>query len=166
MTNTKLSKIARDFSFLILASALFVSCQKEKAPEPTPETQLTKTETLVKNQWELDEVYRSIQGSNSHYQRNGENNTGVHYDYIHFTFNTDGTGEYIDEVNTHHPVNWTFISSDFRNINLEIGAPYATSFDWHLVEITKDALHNTTTVGSDILVSARYFPVPRSFPDK
>ncbi len=152
--------------FSILMSTLVVACKKDKNPDPTPEPVLTKKQLLVKSKWQVDEVLRNISGSNSHYKRGGVNDTGVNYDLIELTFNTDGTGVYQDEVSVSHPITWQFTSSDNRNMKLNIGPPYPISFDLSLVEITADAFHNTTPVGTDILVSARYAPVPRDFPDK
>lgn len=166
MSKLHLAKHVRVLSFIIIVSTILGACKKEKDPKPDPQPVLTKTQILVKFKWQVDETYRNINGTNSHYKRGGENTTGINFDVLEITFNTDGTGIYQDEVSVSHPITWQFTSSDFRNLKLNIGPPYATSFDWSLVEITEQALHNTTPVGSGILVYARYAPVARDFPDK
>ncbi len=161
-----LVKGLRVLSIILVFSTILAGCQKDKNPTPLPQPILSKKMLLVKPKWQVDEVLRNINGTNSHYKRGGVNDTGVNYDLIELTFNTDGTGTYQDEVGVTHPITWQFTTSDNRNLHLNIGPPYATSFDWNLVEITPDALHNTTAVGSGVLVSARYRPVLRDFPNK
>ncbi len=166
MSKLHLAKHVRVLSFIIIVSTILVACKKDKNPEPDPQPVLTKKQLLFKSKWQVDETFRDIDGANPHYKRGGENTTGVNFDVLEITFNTDGTGIYKDEVSVSHPTTWQFTSSDNRNLRLNIGPPYPISFDWSLVEITTDALYNTTPVGAGILVSARYAPVPRDFPDK
>ncbi len=59
-----------------------------------------------------------------------------------------------------------FASTQFRDITIVVGESGGITFDWKLVEITLEALHNTTAVGTNILVSARYSPIPIDTPDK
>ncbi|MEO8765035.1 MAG: hypothetical protein ABI416_12140 [Ginsengibacter sp.] len=150
---------------LAFFTIVFLSCNKDPHNEP-PATTLTKKELLVKYKWKTDEVLRNIDGTNSHYRREVINNTGVNYDTLQITFNSDGTGMYQDELGVVHPTTWQFTASDFRDLTLVIGAPGSQTFLWNLVEITPEALHNTTAVGEGILVSARFLPVPRDTPDK
>lgn len=147
----------------LLLLAFFVatmsqSCKKEKDPVEPPV--LTKKEILVKNTWQVDEIQRSIEGVNSYYIKGGTNTTGVNYNLIRLTFNNDGTGSYIDEVGISHTTTWKFTSANEYNMELKVGPPSAQTFNWTLVEITEKALYNTTAVGSDVLVSARYIPLP------
>lgn len=165
-TNFLPVKYLRAFFFMLIFSTLLGGCQKDKKPTHLPEPILSKKMLLVKPKWQVDEVIRNINGTNSHYIRGGINDTGVNYDLIELTFNNDGSGTYQDEVGVTHPITWQFTSSDNRNLQLNIGPPYATSFEWNLVEIAPDALHNTTAVGGGILVSARYRPVLRDFPNR
>jgi hypothetical protein len=169
-TNTNMRKKISSRNLTILLAFLFtasmLSCNKEPHPDPVEPTPLTKKQLLVKSKWQTDEVLRSIEGTNSHYRRNVVNNTGVNYDILQITFNSDGTGIYQDELGVTHEATWQFTSADFRDITLVVGAPGSQTFHWNLVEITSEALHNTTAVGTDILVTARFTPIPRDTPDK
>ena len=154
----------RYFHAALFVFVLFYSCQKDHPTEETPPcpelpVPLTKKEILVKNKWQVDEVARSIFGQNQKFIKGGVNNTGVDYNLIRLTFKADGTGTYTDEVGIVHTTEWKFTSTNERNVELKIGPPSAQTFNWNLVEITEQALHNTTAVGSDVLVSARYIPV-------
>src|SRR5688572_19510310 len=156
----------RSIHLLLIIAFIFVSCEKDNpsVPEPTPcpdpPKQLTKTEMLTQKTWQVDEVLRNISGTNTKYIKGGTNTTGTNYNLIRLTFKTDGTGTYTDEVGIVHTTTWKFASTDERNLELVIGPPSAQTFNWNLVEITEKALHNTTAVGTNILVSARYTPVP------
>ncbi|HEY5405615.1 MAG TPA: hypothetical protein VIJ92_00945 [Ginsengibacter sp.] len=156
-------------SFIFFSIVFLASCSKDHNPPPTPTPcpdSLTKTQLLVRSTWQVDEVFRNISGANSHYKRGGENTTGTNYDTLQVTFNTDGSGTYRDETGTTHQASWSFATPDFRNVTFNIGPPSATTYNWGLFEVTGDAMYNTTPVGSNILVAARYTPLPRISPDK
>jgi len=121
---------------------------------------LTRTQILVQKDWIIDEISQSISGLTSHYVRGGVNTTGVNYTNLKIHFNADGTGTYIDETGGPHTLNWSFTSTDQRNMHLIVGAPFANTFDWNMVELKDNYLHATAMQGSNILVAARYIQVP------
>jgi len=149
--------IKLSLSFLFAAVVLNPAICKKKYDNEKSE--FSKTEILIKYTWEVDEVCRNLYGYNSYYVRGGVNNTGVDYDKMQITFQADGTGTYRDENSIVHQAKWRFVSNDHRNMELSVSAPYPATYHWHLVEITDQALHNSTFVDNDILVSARYKPV-------
>lgn len=156
----------------------FMSCQKDYPPIPTnycdtlvihdtirihdtvAPIPLTKTQILAQKDWIADEISQNISGTNSHYVRNGINTTGTVYTNVLFHFNTNGTGTYKDENAVTHSVNWSFTSSDQTNMQLIIGAPFPTTFNWNMVELKNNFLYNTTMQGTNILLTARFIQVP------
>lgn len=143
----------------MIGTILLVGCDKD-TDNNNNTTTLTKDQILVQKAWQVDEVWRNISGTNSHYVRGGVNTTGVNYGSIRFIFNSDGTGTYIDEVGTSHTVSWVFSTPDKYNMQVTIGPPSAQTFTWNMVEITSSAMYNTAVVGNNILVTARYVQVP------
>lgn len=143
--------------FVFFTSIIIVACKKDNNNNST--TPLTKEQILTQKSWQVDEVLRNISGSNSRYVRGGINNTGVNYNLLRLTFNADGTGTYVDEVGTSHTATWQFTTPDKYNLQLVVGPPFAQTYMLNLVEITATAFYNTTAVGSNILVSARYVQV-------
>lgn len=121
---------------------------------------LTKTQILIQKDWLVDEVARSISGTNSQYIRGGMNTTGTNYSNLKFHFNLNGTGTYTDENSIIHPLTWNFTGSGQRNIHLSVGPPFSTIYDWNMVEIGNDYLHCTTVSGSNILLTARFIQTP------
>ena len=113
--------------------------QKIDNPTPSPDSILTKkTQLLVRSTWQVDEVFRSISGMNSHYKSGGENTTGTDYDTIQVTLNTDGSGTYRDEDRDNPPgymvVRYT---SDFRNLlHLVLALRQQQLINWGLFEVT------------------------------
>ena len=116
---------------------------------------------LVQSTWRVEEVLRNISGVNSHYIRGEANTTGTNYSSVRLTFKADGTGTYTDEAGVHHATEWKFLSLDQRNVKLAVKEPYPITFIWNLVEISESSLSNTTAVGSNTLVAARYTPASK-----
>lgn len=148
---------------LILAICVvcfFFACQKEDPNPINPCVQLTNTQILAQKDWQIDEVWRSQGGVNSHYLRGGENTTGTNYGNLRFHFNADGTGTYIDEVGTNHTINWSFTSADERNLSLNIGPPFPVMFVWNMLELKNNYMHSTTPYSGNNLLSARYIQIP------
>ncbi len=102
-------------TLFVVASAAFVACTKDNGPTATP-TPLTRSQVLVKYNWQVDEVWRNISGVNSHYIRGGINTTGTNYDVMRLTFKADSTGTYVDENAITHTTTWKFTSADQHNM--------------------------------------------------
>lgn len=149
-------------TLVTLALALvLLACEKNGDHQVPPTKILTPEEILVKQAWQIDEVWRAVNGKNSHYIKGVENTTGVLYERLRITFTKDGKGTYTDENNLTHSLTWSFTSADKKNMQINVGPPAqgGGNFVWHLVEISENSLTNTTAVGSSVLVSARYIPV-------
>lgn len=166
--------IKNTFTFLLISclAVFFFACEKESTnPAPTtnrdtvyvhdttPCIQLTNAQALVSKDWQIDELFRFQSGSGTHYVRGGVNTTGTTYNNMRFHFNSDGTGTYTDEVATTHTVNWSFTSTDQKNMSLIIGPPFANVFTWNMIEIKNNFLH-TTSPYTGGLISARYIQIP------
>ena len=135
---------------------VFAACSKDNTTPPVQA--LTRTQVLTKYTWQVDEVWRNLSGTNTHYVRNGVNTTGTTYNLMRLIFKADSTGTYVDEVGTSHATTWKFTSADQHNLQLNIGAPYATTFNWAMVEIS-DSTVTSTTPGTNSMVAARFVPV-------
>lgn len=155
---------------ILIISALFffTACEKEKIVTETKTIHdtltvtpipLTRVQILTQKVWQIDEVQRSVVGSNSAYVRGGANTTGVAYGNIKIRFNADGTGTYTDENAVSHSLNWVF-STDQRSATLTVGTPTVAVFNWRLIELKDNFLHNTTSVNSNSLYAARYIQIP------
>jgi len=149
--------------FIVIAAILcltFLACQKD-TPSPSPEdcVTLTNVQLLTQKEYEIDALLRSDAGLTTQYKKGGQNTTGVTYQNLKLKFNADNTGTYTDEVGTVHTLNWSFTSTDERNMQLVIGPPFANTFIWNLVEIEGKYLHNATPYGNG-LISVRYMQIP------
>jgi len=142
---------------VLLTITIFSACTKDNTTPPV--VALTRSQVLVKYNWQVDEIWRNIAGVNSHYVRNGVNTTGTNYTQMRLMFNADSTGTYIDEGGTSHATTWKFTSADQHNMQLNVGAPSATTFTWNLVEISDSTFTSVTPVGTNTLVTARYVPI-------
>lgn len=145
----------------------FAACEKEKVVTVTNTVHdtlmvipLTRLQILTQKEWQIDEVQRSVVGGNSAYNRGGSNSTGVAYGNIKIRFNADGTGTYTDESSVSHTLNWVFTTTDQRNATLTVGAPNAAVFNWRMIELKDNYLHNTTSLNSNSLYTARYIQIP------
>jgi hypothetical protein len=147
---------------------LFTGCEKEKVVTVTntvhdtlivAPTPLSRTQLLTQKEWLVDEVQRSVAGANSAYVRGGTNTTGVAYGNIKIRFNADGTGTYTDEASVAHTLNWVFTTPDQRNATLTVGAPNAAVFNWRMIELKDNYLHNTTSLSNSVY-AARYVQAP------
>lgn len=152
---------------LTCAMFFFAACEKEKITTVTNTVHDTLTvipptrlQILTLKEWQVDEVQRSIVGVNTFYIRGGANSTGVAYGNIKIRFNADGTGTYTDEASVAHSLNWLFTTADQRNATLTVGAPNAAVFNWRMIELKDNYLHNTTSLNSNSLYTARYIQIP------
>ena len=143
-----------------LSVALFqISCKKEATAQTTT---LTKQQILVEKTWRVDQLHNVLGGAYHVYENGGVNSTGIDYDNMRYTFNSDGTGTYIDEFNASHSVNWSFPTPDQRTIHFSIDG--ASPNIWQMVEISGNYLHvteNITIAGdSNNMHSYRLIQIP------
>lgn len=102
-------------SLSVLLLVLINSCKT------TAEVTKNKMEKkLVQKKWKLDQLHNVINGNYGCYISGGMNTTGVDYDKLQYTFNTDGTGIYVDEVGNSHRVKWEFTSEDKQTLKFAI----------------------------------------------
>lgn len=139
---------------------ILIACEKDNNDDATNPQPLTRTEILTQKVWQIDEVQRSVAGTNSEYLRGGVNSTGVPYQNIRIKFNADGTGTYTDENSVAHTLNWLFTSNDQRNATLNVGPPNAAVFNWKLIELKDNYMHCTAPYNSNSVYAARYIQVP------
>ena len=159
---------------LICTTFFFFACKKENPIDPVPITKhdtirihdtiiapsLTRTQILVKKEWQVDQVIRNQGGSNAFYTRGGTNTTGTNYNNLKLRFNADGTGTYTDETGLAHTLAWNFTTADERNASLTIGPPSATTFIWNMIELKDNYLHSTSAYSGNNLLTARYIQIP------
>lgn len=154
-------------ALFLFATAIIIfqlSCSKQAIAQTTT-TPLTKSQILVKNKWQVQEVMSNFNCNNLHFIDGGINTTGVDYSKFQLSFNANGTGTYKDESGTIYTTQWKFTSTDEHNMECKMfyyGTQIAI-FNWNMVEISDSCFQSTTavTVGSNnILQSTRYVPVP------
>jgi len=143
----------------VFIAVFFFGCKKDDTVINIPCVQLTNTEILVQKDWQIDELWKNDGGVNTHFVRGGVNTTGTSYENMRFHFNTEGTGSYTDEVSTIHTLDWSYNTSDERNMTLNIGPPFANVFIWNMIELKNNFMHNTSPYGGG-LISIRYIQVP------
>ncbi len=130
-----------------LSIALFqISCKKEAVAQTTS---LSKEQILVAKTWKIDQLHNVINGTYGLYESGGVNTTGIDYHNTRYTFDSDGTGVYVDEFNTTHSVAWSFPTADQRTIHFSIDG--ASPNIWRMVEISGNYVHVTEnlTIGGD-----------------
>src|SRR5687768_4039656 len=71
------------------------SCNKKATAQTTP-SPLTKDQIIVSKTWKVDKLHHVIAGQYSSYTSGGTNTTGIAYEKLRFTFNSNGTGVHID----------------------------------------------------------------------
>ena len=119
----------------------------------------TKENILTENVWKVEEVRSNLSKKNLHYLNGKENTTGVDYSVFRLTFNTDGTGTYIDTYGSVLKTTWKFTSKDKHNMSFTI--QNGNTFDWSMVEISENSFQSITELnidGQDLLQSTRYVP--------
>jgi hypothetical protein len=153
------SIVLTTFAFAI---TLFqISCTKETNAQTT---NLTKEQILVQKTWKVDQLHHIIACTYSSYVSGGANTTGIDYDKLRFTFNSNGTGTHINQFGNSYTTTWQFTSSDKRNLAMTVNAATPSTFTWDMVEIADNYLHasvNLTIAGdSDNIETFRLVQVP------
>ncbi len=122
---------------------------------------LTNTQILIKHTWEVQEVYQIVGGSDTtHFIRGGENTTGYNQALLRLTFNADGTGTYIGDDGANYTLVWQFTTTDEKNMRLIVTkAGVSTTYIWSFVHISEQEILQTSP-GDNLIVSARWIPVP------
>jgi hypothetical protein len=143
-----------------LAITLFqMSCSKDTNAQPTT---LTKDQILVQKEWKIDQLHRVSGGHYGSFSAGGSNSTGINFEKIRYTFNSDGTGTYTTEQGTNYTTKWEFTTADKRTLKFTVSN--FPSYTWQMVEISGSYLHateNFPTPGStDNLHSYRLIQIP------
>lgn len=126
------------FSLFILPVIFYNGCEKRN----TKDDGLQKKDILVQMPWIVDELYHSIGGKNSFYERGGMNTTGVDYDRLRFVFKADGTGNTTQQNGDVYQFDWK-LSPDERSLSLKVYFSSPLVYSWKLLEITNGYLHAT-----------------------
>jgi hypothetical protein len=111
---------------------------------------LTKDQILVQKTWKVDQLHHVISGHYSIYTDGGTNTTGLSYDKLRFTFNSNGTGTHIDVSGVTHNFTWQFTTTDKRNMQITLDG--TTVFNWIMVEIAGNYLPASVNlnIGGDL----------------
>ncbi len=144
-----------------LAITLFqISCKKE-ANAQTTTTTLTKEQILVQKTWKVDQLHHVIGCIYSSYTNGGTNTTGISYEKLRFTFNSNGTGTHVDQSGNSYPLTWQFINADKRSLSLRLNN---LQYTWDMVEVADNYLHasvNLTVSGnSNNIETFRLIQIP------
>lgn len=124
-------------TFFSVSIILFqFSCNREAISQTT--TPVTKDQILVGKTWKVDKLHHVIAGQYSSYTSGGTNTTGISYDKMRFTFNTNGTGTTVDQNGASHNFTWQFTSIDKRSLQL---TTTGRTDNWEMVEIADNYLH-------------------------
>ncbi|MEJ7741004.1 MAG: hypothetical protein WKF97_26600 [Chitinophagaceae bacterium] len=125
-----------------LAVILFqISCKKDTTAQTTTTPVLTKEQILVQKEWKVDRLHHVLGGAYSSYSDGGTNTTRIPYEKLRFTFNSNGTGIYIDQFGSSYPTNWKFTTADKRALTLTVNAAAPFTNYWEMVEIADNYLH-------------------------
>jgi hypothetical protein len=127
-----------------LAITLFqISCKKEAIAQTT--NMLTKDQILVQKTWKVDRLHHVIGGVYSGYISGAANTTGISYDKMRFTFNSNGTGTIVDPSGNSYPLTWQFNNSDKRSISISVPS-LSVNNTWDMVEIADNYLHASSNL--------------------
>jgi hypothetical protein len=152
------------FSITIIIFQL--SCKKEvMAKNSSTNTILTKTQILIKNKWQVQEVMSNYNCSNLHFIDGSINTTGVDYSKFQLTFKIDSTGTYKDESGKTYTTKWKFVTADEHNMECKVfyNNLQVTTFNWAMIEISDSSFQSISAVSvgaNNILQSTRYVSVP------
>jgi hypothetical protein len=111
------------------------SCTKEATAQTTT---LTKDQILTAKTWKVDKLHHVISGQYSSYTNGGANTTGINYNNLRFTFNSNGTGIYVDQAGASNNLTWQFTSTDKRSLQITAAGRTDT---WDMLEIADNYLH-------------------------
>src|SRR5688572_837335 len=126
-----MKKIVMNSLVLIVFSMILFqfSCKKEATPQTTT---LTKDQILTAKTWKVDKLHHVISGQYSSYTNGGANTTGINYSNLRFTFNSNGTGAYVDKAGVSSNFTWQFASTDKRTLQITESGRTDT---WDMLEI-------------------------------
>jgi hypothetical protein len=156
--------------FLIITQMNLSSCTKNTVTtihdtttivDTVKPVSLTSTQILSSHIWEIYELFEVLNGDTSHYLRGVVNTTGSDQDIERFTFNENGSGNYIGPDNNTYSLTWQFTNSD--QSSMQLTTTYAASsvtYNWELVSISDSAIYQTTPETNGVIVSAKLVPVP------
>lgn len=144
--------------FLGCLIIFFTACQKNSQPTVVT-TQLTRTQILTQKVWQIDELQRSINGTNSAFVKGGSNTTGVTYQNIKIQFNADGSGTYTNENSMQSSLTWVFSTTDQRNLLINVGGANSAVFEWRMLELKDNYLHCSSPFNSNSLITVRYIQI-------
>jgi hypothetical protein len=147
-------KILKSVAFLLLSSIVIFSGCKDDNDTVVSQT---RTQILTAKTWQVDELARNIGGVVTQYFRGGTNTTGSNYQFTRIKFNADGTGTYTDDQDDTFPMTWTFMGSDQRKLRLDITG--FVQYDWILVELCDNYLHQTS-IGGNSMLTTRMIQIP------
>jgi len=124
-------------------------------------TSLTKTQILASHTWEVEEAYNDISGTVYYYQRDSAT-SAINLSGIRYTFNTNGTGTYVDGNDNTYNTTWQFTTSDDANMQINfIGLSSNPTDNWTMISITDSVFLQSTYVPSlGLVVTAELVPVP------
>jgi hypothetical protein len=124
-------------------------------------TSLTKTQILASHTWEVEEAYNDISGTVYYYQRDSAT-SAINLSGIRYTFNTNGTGTYVDGSGNTYNTTWQFTTSDDANMQINfIGLSSNPTDNWTMISITDSVFLQSTYVPSlGLVVTAELVPVP------
>lgn len=169
--------------FIVLTSAHFFSaCQKEVAMNGGTiihdtiristntrdtirihDTVFINPPTILQNitekTWEIEEMIRVDNGIISEYNKAGLNTTGTSFQNMKIKFNQDFSGSYTDENGGYHTLNWSFTNGNQTLVTLNVGAPYANTFKWRMMEIKGTHLVSSSVYAGG-LISHRWIQIP------
>jgi hypothetical protein len=136
------------------------SCKKVDAQTPT--TTLTKDQILVAKTWEVDKNWNLYSGQSfTTYTRGGVNTSGINYDNLRFTFNSNGTGINIDQFGKSYNFTWQFASTDKRSLSLTVNG---RTDIWEMLEIAGNYLHASANLNiggnTDNIETFRLIQIP------
>jgi hypothetical protein len=124
--------------FIVVLLSIIAFSESCKTNAAIQQNKISKVQILINKTWQVDKLHHVINGEFSDYTRNGENNTGIKYNNLRFTFYADGTAIHIDENGKSYNATWKFTSSDMRTLAFTINGHTDT---WEMVEISGKYLH-------------------------
>jgi hypothetical protein len=128
------------FLFAITGQLSLSSCTKESTKYDTVVKQTNVYDTinrrdtinmaiLTANSWKIEEI-RAVSGNNViFYQRGGNSNT-QNFDNEYITFNSDGSGTYVDNLGGTYTINWKFADSTYTVIKYTLNLPTPLFDTW------------------------------------
>ncbi len=152
--------------FLFICTVLFFTACTKDNPLPTTPTKhdtvrivvhdtirihdtvispLSRTQLLTQYSWKVDQLSHVIGCKYSSYIDGLSNTTGVQYQNLKFTFNSDGTGINVDQFGSSNSITWKFLSLE-RDLQINVLGTNPITYMWQMVELTPGYLHATVNL--------------------